>query len=376
MKALKLTTLAAALVMSANSAFAAPIFVNAGENEDFSVDALINTGDGAVSVNQVTDVFNQFDFALSPASSEYFDTDLSGDIDVGDVFIDRGINVSIGLIPSETETSGGFGSTFSITAEYLLYGAVVPFNGSLAGAVVGGFFNLFYNDLTDAGGFVEGESAQFDPTTVDDRVQVLSAAVTGSGVSASGSGISLGIDAIVDFGFLDPLDPNGTNSLVQDFLELETAITIGGLTSTNVFDLAAAGAAASTPEFVPLFSDTTLQGEGGDLPAIEDLALLTSGQSTIEGPLGSDRTVDNVRGFEIDPTGLTPIQQFAFGEFLAGVSGVEGNGDLSDLSTTFNTALRSGEVLDGNLSIQVPEPSMLGVLGLGLLLVGARRRFS
>jgi len=302
-----------------------------------------NSTSTPISYAQTASNIEDFGFQINGATSQYFDTNGSaGFVDAGDFFVDMGTTGILSLNGTSTSNSqcpGGltstqdcYGNSWDISADYLLYGAVVDTGAGLAGGIGGGYFNFMFNDkLTST------------------STQVASLAIVGSGGPINTS-VGVNIDAVVDYSFLGGVAPS---ALIHDFFNFGTPVQIGGVPSTNWYDLWAAGMAASPAEFINALAVTTLNGiQAQTLPGIETLSY------------GS--TIANVG---ITGT-LSPFQKALFDGAIGSTLAADGF-----LATTFSTVSRTGEKLSGNISAKIPEPTSIAILGLGLLgFAGAARR--
>lgn len=320
-------------MLASGLATANPIVIDAGTNLTG-----VNTVDQQATVSTIG-------IQINNASSQYFDVNGTGGfVDVGDVFYDVGTVNTV----SVDSPGSNYGVTWKLNAEYALYGTVVQENPGdpLLGFITGGYLNLYYQDMTDANGCSAAADTagfcMFDPSSANEQ-QTLSISVTGS-TGPLNTSVGININGVADYGF-----DSSPSQFVQDFFNVEDAMTVNGTQSTNLFELATAGLSSLPMEFVDLLSVTTLNGAGSNLQAIETLSYQPSS--------GGAPVIESV------PTlSYTPLQQSIFDQFAAEVTG-GGN-----LNGSYATVSRSGEELSGNISIvDVPEPGTLAFFGLSLL---------
>jgi len=302
-----------------------------------NIDAGSASGGIYMGAQTATDMAD-FGFQIDSATSQYFDTNgTGGNVDVGDFFVDTGstnpltlngtlLSTSectvLGIPGTETDC---YGTTWNLTADYLLYGQVVDTGTGLAGGIGGGYFNINFNDLRSG-----------TPT------QVTSLAVVGSNGPIDTS-VGVNIDGVVDYSFLGGAAPS---SFVEDFFNFASPLLVGGVSSTNWYDLWAAGMAADPKEFVDVLAVTTLNGLAGQpLVEIETLSY----------------------GTDTDTLGLSGLSPFQSALLETGLdnAGVPDTGAF--INGTYLTTSRTGEKLSGNISATVAEPSSIAILGLGLL---------
>ncbi|MDP5129740.1 MAG: PEP-CTERM sorting domain-containing protein [Paraglaciecola sp.] len=305
--------------------------------------ALVNitggVGPGSTGVMSASNL-ESLNFTINNATSVYYKNPFVSRVDAnkvaeGDLFTDRGVTV-VKLPDFSTQTTCDYssitlpcyGNSWQLEATYDFYGAVVDAGTGLAGTILGGFININY--VTN-------------PTNSTSRTSTAatSIAITGSaGPLLTSVGVNL-------FGSIDYSGFTTVSPLIKNMFNFSSPVSVGGVKSTNWYDLWAAGVAASPQQFVNSFVVTTLNGSNQNLTKIEDINYGTT-SSTI-----------NFDG--------SPFQDAIFASYpFAGLN-----------NTSMLTAARSGEILSGNVTFGVvPEPVSIALFGAGLLGMGlvSRRR--
>tara|TARA_R110001583_G_scaffold7158_5_gene35637 strand:+ start:3324 stop:4457 length:1134 start_codon:yes stop_codon:yes gene_type:complete len=307
---------------------------------------------------QTLGLFTQIGANISNATSVYFDTtdddaDTVADtnVGIGDLFVDSGSLTTGITFPNPNDPAlgayqvGGFNATWNMTVDYLLYGEVVDAGTDLAGFIAGGYFNFYYNDLTDTNGIVNLD-VNGNPVA-DSTQQVLSLEITGS-VAGSVNSLGANVTSVADYGFMSALTVP-EQGFAEDFFKI---FSDSGSFIDTLFNQYTDGQANSPVNEIPFLTVTTLNGL--NLTPIQDV-------------LYDDTATPASAG--LDTTLLSVAQKEHFDD-LFGPAGVP-------LSTTvLNKGERTGEELSSNTQlVVVPEPTSLAIFGLGLLgLAGATRR--
>lgn len=293
-------------------------------------------------------------FQINEATSVYYDVQAPGatsNVGVGDFFTDTGRGEYITLEGGPDLSENGYGDkdTWALTFDYSLYGFVIENGGQLAGAITGGFINIFYNDLTASDGLKQGLG--------DDTTQVLSVAISGSNGPLSTS-IGLNLDGMIDY---SPAANGGVdvgNSFVTDFFNFAKPQSVGGVSSTNFYELWVAGMSVLPNEFIDTLAVTTLNGLADS--ALDDVSNISYGASS---------------NINIDTNEYTAVQNGILEESISSVYGVSA---ATLLGGNYATGQRTGENLSGNLSFAVvPAPSSLALFALsifGLVAFGRKKK--
>lgn len=369
----KLYTAIAAVGFIANAS-ATPFNIDAGANNggvepigpgqrfETSAECLAAGGDdlgggcAGYSFDQVATNVSNVGFQINEATSLYYDVvDPGTNVGVGDFFTDIGSGELITLEGGSDLDFEGYGSEWVLTFDYSLYGFVGEADGTLAGLITGGFINIFYNDLSG------GTTGDYFPPAVEPGVnatQVLSVAITDSSGPLSTS-IGLNLDGIVDYS--TSVDPgvDTSDSFVTDFFNFVDPVTVGGVTSTNFYDLWLAGVMSSPEEYINSLAVTTLNSLADT--SLDDVAEIVYGA---DASIGID--TDEYTAYQ---NGVLDANVASVYEPLLGIS----TSDL--LAGSYASGSRTGENLSGNLSFAVvPEPINVALFGLGLLALASTSR--
>jgi hypothetical protein len=304
------------------------------------------------SVGQSASNVSNLGFQINEATSVYYDVQAPGassNVGIGDFFTDTGRGEYVTLEGGSDLETNGYGDlgTWALTFDYSLYGFVIENGAELAGAITGGFINIYYNDLTDANGDSQGLGV--------DTTQVLSVAITGSSGPLSTS-VGLNLNGVVDYSGSASGGVDVSNSFVTDFFNFAVPKTVGGVSSTNFYDLWVAGMSVLPNEFINALAVTTLNGLADN--SLDNVANISYGASS---------------NIDIDVDEYTALQNGILEQNINSVYGVSANALLAG---SFATGERIGENLSGNLSFTVvPAPSSLALFALGIIgLVAAGRR--
>lgn len=363
-------------LLLSTSAFAGPFNIDAGDNNGSAVQ--IGPGQAIETAQQCTTAggtlttipgvsfcsgyslsqnaknVSNLGFQINEATSVYYDVQAPGatsNVGVGDFFTDTGRGEYITLEGGPDLSENGYGEkdTWALTFDYSLYGFVIENGDQLAGAITGGFINIFYNDLTASNGLKQELG--------DDTTQVLSVAISGSNGPLSTS-VGLNLDGVVDYSTATNGGVDTGNSFVTDFFNFVKPQSVGGISSTNFYELWAAGMSVLPNEFIDAFAVTTLNGLADS--ALNDVSKISYGASS---------------SINIDSGEYTAVQNGILEENISSVYGVSA---ATLLGGTYATGQRTGENLSGNLSFAVvPAPSSLALFALsifGLVAFGRKKK--
>ncbi|MCG7644885.1 PEP-CTERM sorting domain-containing protein [Alteromonas sp. Cnat3-28] len=353
-----------------SNAYAGPFNIDAGDNngfvtsigpgQRFESDAECTANSGTVtaipfapsvctgySFSQSGTNVSNLGYQIDEATSVYYDVVAPGsNVGAGDFFTDVGSGELITLEGGSDLSDSGYNEEWSLTFDYSLYGFVAPVDGTLAGVISGGFINIFYNDLSAADGSMQVEGT--------DSTQVLSVAIDNSSGPLTVS-VGLNLFGYVDYsgsvsGSLDTSDP-----FVTDFFNFVDPVSLGGVSSSNFYDLWVAGVGTTPNEYLTALAVTTLNGLADN--SLDDVSNIAY------GPLAS---------INIDQNEYSSAQNTNLNQDVLAAYGIDAT---TLLAGNYASGQRTGEKLSGNLSFAVvPEPSSIAIFAIGLIALSSFSR--